>query len=439
MTSINFGRFPAYTAYPAVVPIVRVACGAVIHRYIDTSPISPSGRYLAVFRLPHEEREPAPGDRGEVLLVDLVSGEERVVAQSAGWELQVGAGVQWGPTDDELYFNDVDVTTWRPYAVCLNPATGARRHFDGTVYQVSRDGRTLASHNLTVSRRAQRGYGVVLPEEHTPRNQGPVDHDGIFVTDVATGRTRLLVSIREIYERARPSLRIPNPEEHEYYVFTLKWNPQGTRLFAILQWSIPDPSLPDQTRNRRKAVVTMRADGSDLRVALPPDRYAGGHHPLWTPDGDHIVTNLTVGEGAEPQLGLVRVRFDGTGEQTLFVPGSGHPSTNPVCHQFMVTDAYPRESVTAGDGTTPIRLIDLGAGRETEITRVNLCRTAADRRPDAVRAAYRVDAHPAWDDGGRYLVFNGVHENTRAVFVADLAGPLGLGSSANPNGDAVSN
>lgn len=427
MTPLDFSRFPAYAARPSLVPVARVATGRVIHRYIDTSPISPSGRYLAVFRLPNEESEPAPGEAGEVVVVDLVTAAERVVARSRGWELQVGANVQWGRSDEELYFNDVDPATWRAMAVCLNFLTGATRRFGDTVYQVSPDGRTLATHNLVASRRAQRGYGVVLPEEHTPRNRGPVDNDGIFVTDVASGESRLLVSIRQIYEQARPSLAVPDPEAHEYYVFTLKWNPTSTRLFAILQWSRPDPSLPDQTRHRQKAVVTCRADGSDLRVAIGPERYAGGHHPLWTPDGEHIVTNLRVNEAGD--LGLVRVRHDGSDETVLHVPGSGHPSTHPKRPHVMVTDAYPREGVTAGDGTTPIRLIDLQTRTERELTRMNLCRTAADRQPDAVRAAYRVDAHPAWDGSGRYLVFNGVHEDTRAVFIADLGEWLGLGES----------
>ena len=33
---------------------------------------------------------------------------------------------------------------------------------------------------------------------------------------------------------------------------------------------------------------------------------------------------------------------------------------------------------------------------------------------------HRIDAHPVWDRTGRYLVFNGVHNDTRSVFVADV-------------------
>ncbi len=51
----------------------------MIHRYWDTSPFSPSGRYLALTRLPAEDRLPEPGDVAEVVLVDLQAGGERVL------------------------------------------------------------------------------------------------------------------------------------------------------------------------------------------------------------------------------------------------------------------------------------------------------------------------------------------------------------------------
>jgi len=32
----------------------------------------------------------------------------------------------------------------------------------------------------------------------------------------------------------------------------------------------------------------------------------------------------------------------------------------------------------------------------------------------------RIDAHPAWDRSGRFVVYNGTENGTRTVFVADL-------------------
>jgi hypothetical protein len=35
-----------------------------------------------------------------------MAGEERIVAETCGWEVQVGANVQWGPEDSQLYYNE---------------------------------------------------------------------------------------------------------------------------------------------------------------------------------------------------------------------------------------------------------------------------------------------------------------------------------------------
>jgi len=66
---------------------------------------------------------------------------------------------------------------------------------DGTVFTVSPDGTQLTSYNLIASRKIQVGYGVVVPEEKVRKNVGPVDDDGWFATDVASGKTRMIASI----------------------------------------------------------------------------------------------------------------------------------------------------------------------------------------------------------------------------------------------------
>ena len=144
-------KFPAIAADVAGVRIARAASGRTIHRFFDTSPFSPSGHYLALFRFPREDRSPRPGETGEVILVDLLSGKERVVAQSRGYEMQLGANVQWGATDAELYFNDVDPVTWQAFAVQLDPLTGKSRRLEGTVFMVSPDGKQIVSSSSPIS------------------------------------------------------------------------------------------------------------------------------------------------------------------------------------------------------------------------------------------------------------------------------------------------
>ena len=72
--ALKLARYP--DCHPAV-PVYVVPGQRMLHRFFDTSPISPSGRYLALFRLPYENRAPAPGDAGDIVLVDLKTGQQR--------------------------------------------------------------------------------------------------------------------------------------------------------------------------------------------------------------------------------------------------------------------------------------------------------------------------------------------------------------------------
>lgn len=416
-TTVDFSKFPAVASDVQGVRIARISTDRTIHRFFDTSPVSPSGRYVAVFRFPQEQRSPRAGEAGEVVLIDLQTGVEKIIASSRGFEMQLGANVQWGATDHELYYNDVDPTTWSAFAVQLDPLTGTSRRLEGTVFMASPDGRTLASYNLIQSRRAQVGYGVVLPEEAMPpRNIGPVDRDGVELTDVATGKMRRIATLREIYERTVPSIAIPNPEDFEYYCFQVKWNPQGTRLLTTVQWS------PGRDRNptasvagvgRLRAVITMRPDGSDLRTAVTPAQWGrGGHHINWMADGEHLSMNLNVDD--QPGLELISVKYDGSDLKIIFKPGSGHPSQPSSGKPFFITDAYPDEPVSRQNGTSPLRILNIQ--NRTEQTPVNIF-------VSMTTGEFRVDPHPAWDRSGRYVVFNGFVDNTRNVYLADL-GPL---------------
>ena len=135
---------------------------------------------------------------------------------------------------------------------------------------------------------------------------------------------------------------------------------------------------------------------------------------MWAPDGEHITINLNIRDDTK-DLDLVSVRYDGTGLRSLHPVGSGHPSMHRQ-KPFIITDAYPREPVTRGDGTAPLRLIDLRHRTEVALAQVLLTR----RETPNLSSEFRIDAHPAWDRTGRFVVFNGVHQDTRSVYIADV-------------------
>jgi hypothetical protein len=419
---IHFAKFPAYTDFSPSVPVVCVTPGidGCIHRFFDTSPISPSGRYLAVFQLPREDRLPEPGEIGQVHTIDLETGETRAVARTCGWEPQLGANINWGGSDEELYFNDVDTETWQPFAWKLNPLTGARQRMEGTVYHASPDGRRLISANVTTMRRTQPGYGVVVPKETVPCNIGLSDTEGFHLTDTTTGRRRLLASTRELVTQALPTVNVTDANGHEIYGFHSKFNPQGDRVMLSLRW-YPKADKPRwdmfgvDMNEVRFAWVTMKLDGSEKHCAVGPEQWEKtGHHGTWFPDGERISMNLMIDRDV---MRFVQVNADGSGLRKMLdhVIGSGHPTVAPD-GRHLLTDTYTfGEPAAYGDGTIPLRWIDLETGSERSLVRVQTL------EPSKI-SALRVDAHPAWDRTGRYVTFNGFVGGTRRVFIADMKG-----------------
>jgi hypothetical protein len=414
------GTFPAYTDFTPRVPVHCVTPGGTgyIHRYYDSSPFSPSGRYFAVTRLPFEDRLPKPGDVAEIAVVDLETGELRTVAETRGWDVQLGAQLQWGTDDRTLLYNDLETRDWMPYGVRLDPQTGEHRRLAGTVYSVSPDGRWAASPCLRRMAVTQRGYGVVVPRNQIPENRGASADDGIWITDLDTGDTRLLVSLAQIVATVQPPLAAA-ARRGDFFSFHVKWNPQGTRLMIALRW-LPRSWLPWKRKRRygAKHVITMDADGSNVRLAVSAEQWArGGHHPNWCPDGDHVLMNLnTRGDG----IRFARLTRDGSACETLAsnVAGSGHPTLHPD-GRHLLTDAYVDEPLAFGDGTAPIRLVNVATGSETLLARIRI-------QPLAEKAtgALRVDPHPAWDRGYTRIAFNACPDGRRQVFVADLRAML---------------
>ena len=418
-----FDAFPRYQEFHPLVPVWCVTPheGRTIHRFFDTSPFSPSGRYMALFRLPQEERFPQPGEVGEVILVDLQTGEERVVAETRGWEPQMGANLQWGASDEVLLFNDVDTSTWKPFCTALNPFTSERRALEGGIYKASPDGHKVACANLTTMRRTQNGYGVVVPDERVPRNIGLRDDDGLYVTDVESGQSKLLLSLKDCVQRAVPRSEFCDFENFEVYGLHCKWNPQGTRLiFTVRGFPADHPKRFDVMGPALKYdVYTLDNDAQDVSLAVPAREWdKGGHHINWFPDGETLSMNLNIDREG---LRFVKVGYDGSGLQKILdtVPGSGHPTIHPN-GRHIFTDTYVEEPVAFGDGTIPLRLIDMAAGEEQTLVRIRTETEYQESHP-----ALRVDPHPAWDPQHRFVAFNGYADGTRRVYVADLSDFVG--------------
>ena len=409
--------FPRYTDFDPKVPIwcVTPDLDRCIHRFHLSSPFSPSGRYLGLTRLPREDRPPLPGESAEIVLVDLTTGEQKVIAETIGWDTQLGAQVQWGASDKDLFFNDVDPDTWRPFGIRMDPLTGKTQKLDGTVYSISPDGKWAASTSLRRIGATQAGYGVVVPKEHIPVNKGLVDDDGVYVTNTETGESRMVASYQRIVDEAIPKIDVSRYGPGDFYGFHVKWNAASERIMVVVRY------MPYSDGKRRPMLITMTRTGDDIRVAIPASEWAdkGGNHPNWHPDGEHVFMNLDIDKRGWM---YVQARYDGTGlKKFTEIPANhGHPSIHPD-GRYMISDVYPREADAFGDGTVPLHFFDLEKSQRHTLVRMDGVSRFFDDDMNTAKEM-RVDLHPAWDRSGYTRVaINGVLNGTRRVFVADLS------------------
>ena len=195
-----------------------------IHRYYDSSPFSPSGRYVAVTRLPFEDHQPQRGEVAEIAVIDLATGDTRTVAETRGWDVQLGAQLQWGADDRTLLFND------------LESGTGCRTGCGSTC---RRAGRVASAVRSTRSRRrplgrqplsASHGRDAAGLRRRGAEGTHPVIAARAWTT--ASGSLTCRVGIRGCWYHWRRSsnMRCRAPvagRRGDFFGFHVKWNPQG--------------------------------------------------------------------------------------------------------------------------------------------------------------------------------------------------------------------
>lgn len=431
-------RFPRYHQSDSLVPVWQVsdANKPAIHRFFDTSPISPSGRYIAYTEFETDTRLPVPGDRAYVVAADLFSGEVVYREPTYGWDTQLGAQVQWGGDDGALLYNSVDTGLWHPYGVLANIHNSVARVLDSTIYMISNDGREALTPCLQRITESQPGYGVHVPASVRPKIEGASSEDGVTRTDLQSGKSYLWLSVREIVERIPAAFVGVDKKKGQFFVFHVKWSPDDKRVMIVLRYK-------DPTRPRRRPMtwlITTDRDAKRIHLALGPRAWIGGHHPNWCPDSERIIMNVVMplnpspfrilasaaeatlrkcGLGNQPRarrLSFVSFRYDGEEFKALSETflGSGHPSLHES--GAILSDAYAHEPVAASDGLAPLRWITDEGKRELTLVKMPIQTSFL-----GANCEWRVDLHPAWDRAKRCVAFNGAPQGKRAVFIADLS------------------
>src|SRR5688572_5507533 len=390
---------------PGVPTVTRVtrATSAPKHHFVGYYGITPwdaAGARLACLESEVGDRLVQAADRASICLVDTSTRTLTRVAETRAWNLQQGAMLHWLPTapDRELAFNDrVD---GRLVSVILDVKTNRRRVLDRPLAAISPDGKTGISLNYDRLRQIRPVTGYAGGAATSPLVPRPAD-DGLFLVDLATGNSKLLVSVDQACRTVAPPETIAQQPfwlEHAHY------SRGGSRVFLLAR------AFDPKSRQLVSLPLTVAPNGESLQPLLPW-AVQGASHFDWLDDRRLVLTRQHAPNKWHHQL-IDTADPDGPKPQILaadVLARDGHCTFSPD-GRWMVTDTYPDEN-----RRQHLFLLNVATGVAA--------RVASFHTPPEYRGDWRCDLHPRWSRDGRQICIDSTHEGLRQVYVIDLNVP----------------
>eukprot|EP00605_Chrysophyceae_sp_TOSAG23-4_P001023 GSChrysophyteH1.ASY1.ANO1.1124.1 assembled CDS len=272
-------NYKRYDVGSTLVPawILTDSSDNYIHRFFDSCPMSPSGRYIALTRLPDllQQQMLRPSHAvvdhsAKVVVLDLEEGREVFSDKTDAWAAQLGAQVQWGASDEQLMYNgylkdsaELQCTTASgsglPIGYSLNVPAKHLHRLKCPVYHISPDGKRAAAPEMDKIKHTQYGYGVDYISCKNPSG----DYDGcIYVTNIAANTCTCVASLKDLAKIAGID------RDRPIYGFHTKWSPDSEYLMVVLR-SLEEPDgLVDWFLGRtvrRQHLFVLREDSSAIR------------------------------------------------------------------------------------------------------------------------------------------------------------------------------
>jgi len=377
----------------ANVPMRAITSGPDAHwfAYYDKFQFDPGNRYVLGNRVAFEDRAPAAGDVIELGMVDIEDGDKWLpLANTTAWCWQQGCMLQWLPgSESKIIYN---IRTENGYASVIQDVfSGEKRALPHPIYTVSGDGKYAMSLNFARVGRTRPGYGYNGFPDRNENALHPED-DGIYLIDIASGESKLVISLADIVKIAPDDTM----EKGKHWFNHLLFNQDGSRFIFLHRWH-KETGKGWYTRG-----FTARPDGSDIFCF-------GGHgmvsHFIWR-DPEHILAWST-----EPEGNFFHLYEDQTENVETVGRGvlkaDGHCTYSPD-GQWIITDTYPDSE----------RMQNLMLYRPKDGKLVDLGRFYQEQPGDI---QLRCDLHPRWSRDGRYVCIDSKHTGQRQMYLLDVS------------------
>jgi hypothetical protein len=255
--------------------------------YYSICPWNHSQTQLVCLESDFQDHLPEAHESAGIGLVDAKTGKFERITQTRAWNLQQGAMLHWLPQnpDTEIIHNDRSPDSEGDIiSTILNVKTGHKRLLPRAVSGLSHNGCYALSLTYGRLQRMRKVVGYSGAVDPNPNSAHP-DNDGVFLMDLETGESNLVVSIKQIFELLVD--RHPVLKERHMWFNHVTFNPSDNRFFFLARcWE------GDQLQT---GMFTVNLDGSDLYELVPFGKSVS--HFDWRNDTDVLVTYNVRGQG----------------------------------------------------------------------------------------------------------------------------------------------
>lgn len=361
--------------------------------YYGINPWDKSGRYHLALETDFDDRRPESNDVAKVGVIDKQTSEFIPIAETSAFNFQQGSMMHWidAGFGEEFTYNGYYNNMLISYAV--NFRTKEKRRINGAIAAVSPNQKEGIGLNFVRMSFCRAVVGYAHDREDYKLVNIPND-DGLYSLNFETGKSELIVSIKEVIDKSDYDL----PKNKPAWFNHVLYNPSGERMFFFCRIQRQDG------RGFLTSLWTVNKDGSDLQNQVPFGNKVS--HFDWKDDNTILITTNILGEMEYVEFTDGKKNFKVIGRGILTV--DGHCSYSPD-KKWILSDTYPR-----------------GAERLTEVFLYNIERNEKNslgkfRHDEIYKGIIRCDLHPRFSNDGKTVTFDSVHDGTRQIYSVDVS------------------
>jgi hypothetical protein len=387
----------------------------LLANYYGINAWSPNNRYVAVLRTTINGRLPEANERCTIGFVDLNDNNKFIdVTTTACWNFQEGAMFHW-MDDDTILFNDV--RNGKFVTVIMDWKTKKERVLPRPVSAVSPDKKWAVCINYARLSLTRPDYGYAGPGQDPLENVEWPQDDGLWVMDLKTGESKLILSVAQGRSQMPATKRFPDKpgQPLAYYCHTVI-SGDGKKIFFLARSVDWFDKKAHKASSWHTTSFTVDNDGKNLRRCFK-DGWAGSHFN-WAPDGSHKMLVTAVWDGHKENVHWSRsvwspVEFTVGEEEKVRRIGKGILDLDWHClyspdGKFMSGETYWNRSFERT--WVLVRLADA----------MTMPQGSFYVPPEYRGTYWRCDLHARYRPDGKQIAFTSVHEGTRQVYIRDI-------------------